>query len=71
MKFFYLKLAQSTITIIGDSMLNGIYEEGMQKDHNVKVKPHSGATSRDIIDYLKPVVRKSLAVLLFMQERMI
>ena len=46
------------IAIIGDSMLNGIYEEGMQKDHNVKIKPHSGATTRDIVDYLKPVTRK-------------
>ena len=32
----------------------------MQKDHNVRVKPHSGATTRDIIDYLKPVVIKKL-----------
>ena len=39
-------------------MLNGIYEEGVQKDHNVKIKPHSGATTRDIVDYLKPVTRK-------------
>ena len=39
-------------------MLNGIYEEGMQKDHNVKIKPHSRATTRDIVDYLKPVTRK-------------
>ena len=49
-------------TIIADSMLNGIYEEGMQKDHNVKVNPHSGATTRDIVDYLKPVVRKNQTV---------
>ena len=38
------------IAIIRDSMLNGIYEEGMEKDHNVKVKPHSGV--------IRGVVRK-------------
>ena len=52
------KKTRKRIAIIGDSMLNGIYEEGMQKDHNVKIKPHSGATTRDIVDYLKPVTRK-------------
>ena len=50
--------SRKRIAIIGDSMLNGIYEEGMQKDHNVRIKPHSGATTRDIVDYLKPVIRK-------------
>lgn len=30
----------------------------MQKAHNVRVKPHSGATTTDIVDYLKPVIRK-------------
>ena len=46
------------VTIVGDSMLNGIYEEGLQKSHNVRVKPHSGATTTDIVDYLKPVIRR-------------
>ena len=46
------------VTIVGDSILNGIYEEGLQKAHNVRVKPHSGATTTDIVDYLKPVIRK-------------
>ena len=30
----------------------------MQKDHSVKVRAHSGATTRDIVDHIKPVVRK-------------
>ncbi|MCP4485599.1 MAG: hypothetical protein GY823_13750 [Flavobacteriaceae bacterium] len=50
--------SRKRITIVGDSMLNGIVEEGMQKDHNVQVKRHPGATSRDIVDYVKPVIRK-------------
>ena len=46
------------ITIVGDSMLNGILDEGLQKDHNVQVKHHPGATTRDIVDYVRPVIRK-------------
>ena len=46
------------ITIVGDSMLNGILDEGLQKDHNVQVKRHPGATTRDIVDYVRPVIRK-------------
>ena len=52
------KTVRKNITIIGDSILNGLEEAGMQKDHNVKVRAHSGATTRDIIDDIKPVVRK-------------
>ena len=46
------------ITIVGDSMLNGIFDEGMQKHHNITIKRHPGATTRDIVDYVKPVIRK-------------
>ena len=28
----------------------------MQHDHNMKVRAHSGATTRDIVDHIKPVV---------------
>ena len=53
------KTVRKNITIIGDSILNGLEEAGMQKDHNVKVRAHSGATTtRDIIDHIKPVVGK-------------
>ena len=34
-----------------------MFVEGMQKDDNVKIKPHSGATKRDIIDHLKLGIR--------------
>ena len=46
------------ITIVGDSMLNGIFDEGMQKHRNITIKRHPGATTRDIVDYVKPVIRK-------------
>ena len=50
--------SRKRITIVGDSMLNGILDEGLQKDHNVQVKRHPGATTRDIVDYVRPVIRK-------------
>ena len=40
-------------------MLNGINEEGLSDDrYKVKVKNHSGATTEDICDFIKPEVRK-------------
>ena len=48
------------ITIIGDSLLNNIAEKGLQKNKHqrVKVRCHPGATTIDIIDHIKPEVRK-------------
>ena len=45
--------------IIGDSILNGIHENGIKlKDKSVSIKPYSGATSEDIYDFIKPEIRK-------------
>ena len=47
------------VIIIVDSMLNGINEEGLSDDrYKIKVKNHSGATTEDICDFIKPEVRK-------------
>ena len=45
-------------TIVGNFMLNGIFDEGIQKHHNITITRHPGATTRDIVDYVKPVIRK-------------
>ena len=60
----WAKLSQkkkSHIEIIGDSMLNGIHERGMNKDENIKVKirKYPGASSIDILDHIKPSLRKA------------
>ena len=52
------KKKKEYIEIVGDSMLNGFEERGLCKNHHVKVKKHPGATSTDIIDHVKPVLRK-------------
>ena len=46
------------VFIIGDSILNGISEYGLNKNHDVKVRPQSGATSQDIKDHIKPIIRR-------------
>ena len=39
-------------------MLNGINEEGLFDDrYKIKVKNHSGATTEDICDLIKPEIR--------------
>ena len=46
--------SKKDVIIIGDSMLNGI-NEGLSDDRfKVKVKNHSGATTEDICDFIKP-----------------
>ena len=52
---------KSHIEIIGDSMLNGIHERGMNKDENIKVKSqkYPGASSIDILDHTKPSLGKA------------
>ena len=53
---------KSHIEIIGDSMLNGIHERGMNKDENIKVKigKYPGTSSIDVLDHIKPSLRKAL-----------
>ena len=52
------KKKKEYIEIAGDSMLNGFEERGLCKNHHVKVRKHLGATSTDIFDHVKPVLRK-------------
>ena len=52
------KLKRKTFFLTGDSLLNGISENGLQSKHNVNSRPHSGASSEDIVDFIKPYLRK-------------
>ena len=47
------------VVIIGDSIIKDINGRGLSKDKNVKVRSHPGATTLDLIDYVKPSVRKN------------
>ena len=46
------------ICIIGDSMLKHITDPGISKNDQVQVKTHPGATTEDIIEYIKPTIRQ-------------
>ena len=46
------------VTIIGDSIVNGLEERGLGKKHIVKIRKHPGATTTDMIDYIKQVQRR-------------
>lgn len=48
----------NTVLITGDSMLNGIQEERLNKNLNVKVRPFPGAKVNDMYDYIAPLLRK-------------
>ena len=47
--------------MIGDSMYNVIHQTGMKKDENIKVKirKYPDASSIDILDHIKPSLRKA------------
>ena len=51
------KQEKKNIYIVGDSMLKNITGSGLSKDHTVKIRPHPGATTVDMIDYIKPELR--------------
>ena len=44
--------------IIGDSMLKHITGPGISKNDQVRVKTHPGATTDDIMCYIKPTIRQ-------------
>ena len=49
---------RKNVVIIGDSILNGLNEHGLKKRHNVRIRAHSGATSLDIKDHIRPIMRR-------------
>ena len=50
---------RKNVFIIGDSMIKGLAERGILKDHNVKVRPQPGCTTEAIEDHVKPILRKN------------
>ena len=47
-----------TIKIIGDSMLLGIDEKKVRDNNLIRIRPHSGAKSYDMVDLVKVSVRR-------------
>ena len=45
------------VVITGDSILNGIHEKGLSRNHNVKIKNFSGGTSETIFENLNDIIK--------------
>ena len=50
------------VEILSDSMLNGVQEKGLNKnaDINIKIRKYPGASSTNILDHIRPSLRKEL-----------
>ena len=49
---------RKTVTVIGDSIKYLRSENLSSKNYEVKIVEHPGSTTKDLIDYVKPIVRK-------------
>ena len=56
---------QNTVLIAGDSILNGIEENRLKKNHSVKVRSFPGSNIDDMYDYLKTIIEKETIVYYF------
>ena len=50
--------SKKEIIIIGDSMIKHVNGREVSRDNSVKIRCHLGATTDDIIDYVRPTARK-------------
>ena len=57
-------IAPKNVIVCGDSMVNGIESNGISsKEYKAIIRSFSGSTSKDFIDYVKPLVLKKPDVL--------
>ena len=56
------KKSRRQVFIIGNSMVKHVTGSAGSKNDQVQVKTHPGATTDDIIDYVKPTIRQKLDI---------
>ena len=56
---------RGTTLTVGDSMLAGIEQKCIARNRNVKVRIFPGATTHDLYDYLKPLLKKNPDSIIF------
>ena len=49
---------QKKVFIVEDSMIKNITGTGISRENVIKMRPHPGATTIDICDYIKPELRQ-------------
>ena len=52
------KTPKKDIVIIDDSLIKYMYGWEMSRSSSVKIRSHQGATTEDLIDYVRPTARK-------------
>ena len=52
------KANKDPIIILGGSMIKNVNCRNISRSHTVKVCPNPGASSHDLMDYVKPAMRK-------------
>ena len=52
------KEPRKKVMILGDSMVKGLNEYGLSKNQNVKVQSFSGYATEDMLDIVKPAVKR-------------
>ena len=53
------KTPKKDIVIIGDSMIKYINDREISRSSSVNIRSHPGATTEDLIDYVRPITRKN------------
>ena len=53
------KEAKTNIVVIGDSMIKNIIRQDVSRGDSVKIQPHPGASTEDLIDHFKSAIRKN------------
>ena len=52
------KANKDSVIIVSDSLIKHVNDRDISRSHTVKVRPNPGAATHDLLDYVKPVMRK-------------
>ena len=53
-----MSIPQELALLMGDSILDGLIEENVSKQHNVRIRKFPGATVDDLNYHVPPILRK-------------
>ena len=50
---------KKNIVVIGDSLIKNVNGRDVSRGNSVKIRPHPGTSTEDLIDHIKPAIRKN------------
>ena len=62
---------KKNIVIIGDSIIKNVNGRDVSRGDSVKIRPHPGASTEDLIDHIKPAMRKNPDIVVIQLVQMI